>query len=132
MNESINTVLIVDDEPFILQSFVDYFKDHLWRTLQAKSGELALDLLEEESPDCAVVDIRLKGVYGEAFIREAHRQKPKMAFVICTGSPKYQIPDDLLKMPAVSNHVFRKPVTDMTELEKDLSRLINNIETKND
>ena len=132
MSESIKKVLIVDDDPIILQSFVDYFEDHLWQTLQAINVELALDLLEEESPDCAVVDIRLKGVYGEAFIREAHRQKPKMAFVICTGSPKYQIPDDLLKVPALSNHVYRKPVNDMAEVEKELLRLIKIIETKKD
>jgi len=130
LSESIKTVLIVDDEVFIRQSLVDYFEDHLWRPLQAESGELALELLEEESPDGAVVDIRLRGMDGNAFICEAHRKKPKMAFVIYTGSPEYDVPADLLKLPGVSGHVFRKPVTDMAELEKDLLRLITNIEAK--
>ena len=132
MNESQKTVLIVDDEAIIRQSFVDYFEDHLWRTLQAESGELALELLEKESPDGAIVDIRLMEMNGDTFIFKAHRKKPNMAFVICTGSPEYEIPDDLIKLPNVSKHIFRKPVTDLGELEKDLLRLIKNIETKKD
>ncbi len=43
MNEPIKTVLIVDDETFIRQSFVDYFEDHLWETIEATSGEHALE-----------------------------------------------------------------------------------------
>ena len=126
------TILIVDDEGSIRQSFVDYFEDRLWRPLQAESGEQALELLEEEPPDGVVVDIRLKGMDGDDFIREAYRKKPKTAFVICTGSPEYDVPADLLKLSGVSGHIFRKPVTDMAELEKTLIRLITNIETKQD
>ncbi len=127
MNEPIKTVLIVDDETFIRQSFSDYFEDHLWQTLQAESGEQAMEILEKESPEGAVVDIRLGGMDGDDFIRKAYKKKPKMAFVICTGSPEYDVPADLLKLPCVSNHLFRKPVTDMTELEMELLLLIAGI-----
>jgi YesN/AraC family two-component response regulator len=132
LSESLKTVLIVDDEAIIRQSFVDYFEDRLWRPLQAEGGERALELMQVESPDGVVVDIRLKGMDGDDFIREAYRKKPKTAFVICTGSPEYDIPADLLKLSGVSEHIFRKPVTDMAELEKTLIRLITNIETKQD
>ena len=127
MSESTKTVLIVDDETYIRQSFSDYFEDHLWRTLQAVSGEQALELMEKESPDGAIVDIRLKGMDGDAFILQANKKKSKMVFVICTGSPEYDVPAELLKLPCVSDHVFRKPVNDMAELENDLIRLITNI-----
>ncbi len=130
MSEFMKTILILDDEAFIRQSFVDYFEDSLWRTLQANSGEQALELLEKESPDGAIVDIRLRGMDGDAFIREAYRKKPKMAFVICTGSPEYDVPVDLLKLLCVSSQVFRKPVTNMAELEKNLLRLIAELRNK--
>lgn len=132
MNDLTKTVLIVDDEVFIRQSFADYFEDHLWRPLAAESGEQALDILEKESPHGAIVDIRLGGMDGNAFIREAIRKKPKTAFVICTGSPEYDVPVDLLELPCVSSQVFRKPVTDMKKLEKEMLRLIGNIEKKRD
>jgi YesN/AraC family two-component response regulator len=132
MGEPIKTVLIVDDEIFIRQSFVDYFEDRLWRPMEAESGERALVLLEEESPHGAIVDIRLGGMDGNTFIREACRKKPRMAFVICTGSPEYDVPAELLELPGVSGHVFKKPVTDMGKLERTLKQLIIKIEKGQD
>jgi DNA-binding NtrC family response regulator len=128
LNELTKTVLVVDDEIFIRQSFIDYFEDRLWRPLEAKSGEQALALLEKESPHGAIVDIRLGGMDGDAFIREACLKKPKTAFVICTGSPEYDVPSDLLRLPGVSEQVFRKPVTHMVGLEEELLRLIADME----
>ncbi len=132
MTESMKTILIVDDETFIRQSFADYFEDHLWRPLQAESGERALEILGKDSPDGAIVDIRMGGMDGNAFIREAHGRKPTMAFVICTGSPEYDVPSDLKERARVSSRLFRKPVTDMGELEKELRRLIADIEARGD
>lgn len=128
MSESRKSVLIVDDEASIRQSFTDYFEDRLWRTSWAESGEQALEILEKESPDATIVDIRLGGMDGDTFIREACRNNFKMVFVICTGSPEYIIPADLQKMNGVSHHLFRKPVTDMDEIEKELLRSIQNID----
>ena len=127
MNESKKTVLLVDDEIFIRQSFADYFEDQLWQVLQAESGEQALEILEKESPDGAIVDIRMQGMDGDDFIRAAYIKKPNMAFVVCTGSPEYDVPADLLKQSGVSNHLFKKPVTDMAAIEKELFQLITTL-----
>jgi len=126
MSEAYRTILIVDDETFIRQSFADFFEDQLWHILEAESGEQGLEILENESPQAAIVDIRLGRMDGNAFIREASRRKPEISFVICTGSPEYDIPEDILNLPSVSPHIFRKPVTDMAELEKALLELIRN------
>ena len=126
------TVLVVDDEIFIRQSFADYFEDRLWHPLEAESGEQALEILEKESPHGDIVDIRLGGMDGDTFIREACLKKPKTAFVICTGSPEYDVPSDLLRLPCVSDQVFRKPVTHMAGLEEELLRLIADMEKKED
>ena len=130
MNESIKTVLIVDDEAFIRQSFFDYFEDRLWRPLQAESGEKALEIMEKESPHGAIVDIRMRGMDGNAFIRKALLKRPETAFIICTGSPEYDIPADLLNLTGVSGHIFKKPVTDLAGLEEELLRLITEIVAK--
>ncbi len=130
MAETNRTILIVDDEPSVRQSFYDFFEDRLWRPLQAESGEEALDILEKESPRCVIVDIRMGGMDGNAFIREAVLKKPETAFVICTGSPEYDIPADILKLPGVSNHIFKKPVTRLDQLEGALLRLISGGETE--
>lgn len=123
-------VLILDDEVSIRQSLADYFEDNLWHTLEAESCEEAKLLLEKESPDCAIVDIRLQDRGGDIFIRDICKQKKEIAFVICTGSPIYNVPDDLQTIPYVSKRVFRKPIFDMAELEKELLDLIAFIPNK--
>jgi len=129
MNEIKRTVMIVEDEASILESFSDFFEDRLWNTLLAESGEEALLILETEIPQGAIVDIRMGGMDGNAFIREALKMKPNMVFVICTGSPEYDTPKDLLELPRVSSHIFRKPIASMFELEAELIRLIDSMET---
>ncbi len=125
MHQLVKTVLFVDDETYIRQSFADYFEDKQWLTLQADSGERGLEILEKEVPQCAVVDIRMGGIDGNAFIRAALKKMPHLVFVICTGSPEYDIPEDLSKHPNVSEHLFRKPVTDMLRLEAVIIKLLN-------
>ena len=127
MNQLANTVLFVDDEAYIRQSFADYFEDKLWLTFQADSGETGLEILQKESPQCVVVDIRMGGMDGNTFIRKAIQKMPELFFVICTGSPEYDIPEDLNEHPKVSEHLFRKPVTEMAALEKELLRLLETL-----
>ena len=124
------TVLLVDDEIFIRQSFADYFEDYLWNTIQASSGEKALEILEKESPDAAVVDIRMGGMDGNTFIRRACKKNPNMVFVIYTGSPEYDVPSDLLNLPQVSNHLFKKPVAEISDLESELLALMEKYHSK--
>lgn len=57
-------------------------------------------------------------------------KNPKTVFVICTGSPGYDVPSDLLEMTGVSDQVYRKPVNHMEKLENTLLRLISEIENQ--
>ena len=129
MDNTTKTVLIIDDEEFIRQSFCDYFEDCLWSPIGVESAEAALALLEQASPQGAIVDIRLGGMNGNDFIRKAARQRPQMAFIICTGSPEYDIPTDVRELSCVSKQVFTKPITDLSLLEEELVRLIKHIES---
>ncbi|MCB8926129.1 MAG: response regulator [Ardenticatenaceae bacterium] len=122
------TILILDDEPAVRQSIADFFEDYLWWPIQAGSAEEALELLAAEVPLAAVVDVRLPGMDGNTFIREVSRRGIKMAFVICTGSPEYDMPDDLLVLPFVSDRLFTKPVTDMADMEREILYLIELVE----
>ncbi len=132
MDNAIKTVLILDDEKFVRQSFADFFEDRLWHTLQAESAEQALDILETASPHAAIVDVRLPGMNGDAFIRRAFNKKPKMIFTVCTGSTDYILPEDLSILPTVCSDVFFKPVSNMAEMESCLLRMMSALETTED
>ncbi len=124
------TILILDDEEVIREAFSAYFEDRLWVSLRAESAEDAVALLENENPDAAIVDIRLPGMTGGDFIREALALKPKMAFAICTGSPEYIVPIDLRDEPQVSKFVFKKPLTKLFDLESELLSIIEKLQKK--
>jgi len=71
----------------------------------------------------------MEGMDGNEFIRQAIEKKTDMAFIICTGSPEYSVPEDLKQFACVSNHLFKKPVTDISKLEKKLLELIDIVKT---
>ena len=122
------SVLVLDDEVVVRESLADFFEDRGWRVWQAASAEAALDLLASEPPGGVLVDIRLPGMRGDAFIREAHRLHAALAFVIVTGSPelcrggagKTYVQD----LPATFPRIFEKPITDLAELERTLAQHI--------
>lgn len=126
MSDTQRKILIVDDSVFIRQSFADYFEDNLWIVFQAESGERALELLEREVVDCAIIDIRLGGMDGNTLIEQILKKNFKMVFVICTGSVEYIIPPVLLEKSCVSKKVFIKPVSDMGEIKRELIQLLEN------
>ncbi len=125
IDKKTRSVLIIDDEASIRNSLNDYFADQLWNTFQVESAEDALKLLNLETIDIAIVDIRLGGIDGNTFIKKAHKEYPDMKFVISTGSPETGPDSGILTLRCVSDQVFQKPVTNMEKLESELMRMID-------
>jgi DNA-binding NtrC family response regulator len=124
MSEKAQTVLILDDDEVVRESLVNFFEDREWRVLSAVTAEDALDTLKHESADGAIVDIRLPGMNGDAFMRAVGEAHPTLACVICTGSPEYRTPKTVAALPQVSEKMFTKPVPDLAALEDELHRQI--------
>ena len=125
------TIMILDDERVLREAFAAYFEDRMWRPIQAESAEEALSMLEVESPSAVLVDIRLPGMDGDAFIRRACQLGSQTAFIICTGSPEYIIPSDIQEYPQVANEPFRKPITNLMKLEQVIIQTIKRAEEIN-
>jgi len=119
------TLLIIDDEEFVRLSLCDFFEDHGFNILQADSGEQAIIILQNHIVDAAIVDIRMKGMSGEEFVRQAYERHPDCVFVICTGSPDFIKPDDFRTMRRISDTTFHKPVTDLGSLINEVNTLLN-------
>ncbi|MFH2057377.1 MAG: response regulator [Pseudomonadota bacterium] len=126
------TILILDDETAVRESFSDYFEDRLWKIIQAESAEKALKLLEKNVVDAAIVDVRLPGIDGNEFIKKARLLKQKIAFVVCSGSPEYTIPLDLLDLSCVSNRLFKKPVNNFAQMEEDVLKVMDRLKNNED
>ncbi len=127
MSDDSKVLLVLDDEAFVRESFVDYFEDCLWEVEFAEKEDDALSIIKDRHIDCAIVDIRMAGIGGDQFIREANKIRPGIVFAVCTGSPEYEMPDDILLMENVSKQIYAKPVSDLESLEEELRTLVDAI-----
>jgi two-component system alkaline phosphatase synthesis response regulator PhoP len=55
------TILVVDDEPQILELVQDYLKQAGFRVLTARDGQTALTMARHERPDLVILDLMLPG-----------------------------------------------------------------------
>jgi len=103
-------VLIVDDEPAVRKSLAIYLEDAGYVVAMAARGEEAEELLEQDTPDVAIVDPRLPGMSGETFILRAHARYPEVRFLIFTGAVGFDLSDELIAAGVHPEHTLLKPL----------------------
>lgn len=118
-------VLVVDDEPSIRNSLVEFLQDYQFDVLATDSAEGALDLIALNPVDVAVVDIRLPKLDGDSLIVQAHRIRPRMRFLVHTGSVDYQLTDELKRFGVTQAHVFSKPQADLSVFVDAICQLMS-------
>lgn len=122
-------VLIVDDEHFILESLTGFLEDFDFKVFRAESGEEALEVLKQEKFQAAIIDLRLPGMSGDVLIRKIHKSYPDIRFVIHTGSVGYMLSEELKAIGMKTDHVFFKPMPDLTILVETVVSLVKNKKT---
>jgi two-component system, OmpR family, response regulator ResD len=80
------TVLVVDDEPTIVEIVGRYMERAGFETYTAPDGYKALDLATEHRPDLVVLDVMLPGIDGiEVMERLQERPGPPIAVILLTA-----------------------------------------------
>ena len=97
------SVLVVEDEPLILDIVADELTDAGFNVLQATNGEEAVTILDDTaSIDLLLTDIRLPGrVDGWGVAEHARECFPTIPVIYVTGysgEPVRQVPDSILIM----------------------------------
>jgi two-component system alkaline phosphatase synthesis response regulator PhoP len=75
------TILVVDDEPQIIEVVQDYLKQAGYRVLAARDGQTALTLARHERPDLVVLDLMLPGGMDGLEVCRRLRRDPVLADV---------------------------------------------------
>ena len=73
------TVLVVDDEPHIVEVVQDYLKQANYRVLTAQDGQTALTLARHERPDLVILDLMLPGSMDGLEVCRRVRQDQSLA-----------------------------------------------------
>ena len=78
-------ILVVDDEPSILSVLGALLKTQNHEVTPARSGEAAIELMQHQSFDLMISDIRMGAIDGMQLLRHARREYPIMAVIMLTA-----------------------------------------------
>ena len=72
-------VLVVDDDPDILQTLALCLSSEGYRVTTASNGQEALDLLDKEQPACVLLDLMMPVMDGWQFVTELEQRGGRKA-----------------------------------------------------
>lgn len=71
-------IMVVDDDPNIVDYLVTIFRDNGYETCTASDGTEAMDVVVKEKPDLITLDLEMPQEWGPRFYRK-YTQDPKLA-----------------------------------------------------
>ena len=102
-------ILLVDDEEYFVKSLSEYInKMKNLRADIALSGEEALKLVENETPDVIVLDLKMPGIGGMEVLRRVKKAYPNVRMIILTGYASEKDKKDCLRLGAFE--FLKKPI----------------------
>lgn len=85
LGKSIKTLMLVDDDQYILELLKDLFEMEEYRVLTASDGEKALGIMKEERVDAVVSDIIMPGISGKDLLISVKKSYKNIPVVLITG-----------------------------------------------
>jgi CheY-like chemotaxis protein len=116
-------ILVVDDDPGVAESLVEYLSDFGFDATAEGNARQALERFKTGQYDVAVVDMRLPEMRGDELILRAYEVSPRTGFLIATGSINFELSVELRQIGLIPEHVFQKPVADMTCIIRAIEEL---------
>jgi DNA-binding NtrC family response regulator len=117
-----NAVLVVDDEPSVIQLLELMLRRQNLQVATATCANDAIKLLLENSYGCAMVDKNLPDRSGLDVIAEARRLHPYCACIVMTGFPSYDSILAAMRMGAVD--YLEKPFHDLPLVAQKVARAV--------
>ena len=77
-----NKILIVDDDPFILDMYVIKFKEQGFQIDTATDGKMALEKIQTNNPDIVLLDVVMPKMDGFDVIKKIQENKIPRTFKI--------------------------------------------------
>jgi DNA-binding NtrC family response regulator len=94
------TILIVDDDPRVRQSFEKLLTAEGHTVCTAADGETALTMVQSHAPDMVIMDIRMPGLSGLETFKALHHIDSKLPVIIMTAFGTTETAIETTKMGA--------------------------------
>lgn len=92
------TLLFVDDESTVLETFKLWLEDEGYIVYTAASKKEALKVLEDYSIEVCLVDLKMKEEDGLEISKELRKANTLLKIIIITGYPSYETAIDAMKI----------------------------------
>ena len=95
------SVLVIDDEQDFLDTLVNRLKKRKIDTTGVKSGEEALELMEQRQFDVVILDVKMPGgMDGIQTLREIKKKQPLVEVLLLTGHASVETSIEGMKLGA--------------------------------
>ena len=118
------TILLVDDEPSIIQSLHGILTDEGFEVIQADGGLKALDIIKETIPDIVLLDIWMPDIDGLETLKRIRQLSPSVQVIMISCHGKIETAVQATKLGAYD--FIEKPLS----LEKVLLSINNALNYK--
>ena len=78
-------ILIVDDDPAILDSMAILLADEGYPIQTAPDGRVALQMIAEETPDLLITDVVMPGLDGWALLAQVRAHTPDLSVIVISA-----------------------------------------------
>lgn len=95
-----NCILVVDDDPYVLESVSKMLREYGYPVVSCASGEKAISQLFENDATLVLTDIKMPGISGIELLEKIHAIYPKMPVILMTGYAELDIAIDAIKKGA--------------------------------
>lgn len=120
-------ILVIDDEKLVCWTLEDVLGREGYEVISAESGEAGLKLIEEESPDLVLLDLRLPRMDGMEVLDRIKEIEPEALVIILTAHGTVESAVEAMKKGAYD--YINKPF-DLGETKLTLKKALETLQLK--
>jgi two-component system response regulator AtoC len=117
-----NKVLIVDDEVFVRELLFEFLTKEDYQVILADCGEKAVELIESEPVEVALIDLKMPGIDGTETLKKIKKVNPHTLSIIMTGYPTLESSIEALRCGAYDYVI--KPFK-LSELKSSIEKALH-------
>jgi len=115
------TILIVDDEPGIVEEVKEFFEEEGHRVYTADTGDAGIHLIEQIKPKVVLIDMKLPDMSGLRVLAFAKKSSPESKTIVITGYVDQTLIDEAEK---TGRDAFLQKPFNLEVLKTEVDRLL--------
>ncbi len=98
--KELNTLLVIDDDPYVLESIAALMKDFGYTVHSCQNADDAMTLIKKIDVDVVLTDIKMPGVTGIQLLKNIHAYNKQIPVILMTAFAELDMAVDAIKQGA--------------------------------